>query len=80
MGNLDKIVIFNRSFGIVVKGHQYKQEPEVVEIALKQFTEEAKASIANWYEAAKTNPEMVELNYCPEDELNITSIEVYDIH
>ncbi len=80
MGNPDKIVVFNKSFGFVVKGQEYKEEPEVVNIALKRFEEEARASIAYWYKAKETNPEMVEPNYRPEDELEIRSIEVYDIH
>jgi len=80
MGNPDKVVIFNKSFGITVMGNEYKTEPEVLTIALKQFEEEARASIAYWYKAKEENPEMVEQNYRPEDELEIRSIEVYDIH
>lgn len=80
MGNPDKVVIFNKNFGIVVRGSKYNQEPEVVEIALKQFQEEAKANIEEWNRMQKEHPEMVEENYNPNDYLNITCIEVYDLH
>jgi len=80
MGNLDKIVIFNRSFGIIVRGKQYTNDEEIVPIAIKQFKDEARASIAFWYETKELNPESVESNYRPEDELEIRSIEVYDLH
>lgn len=80
MGNIDKVVIFNKSFGIVVLGRDYQNEPEVVEIALKRFQTEAQASVDMWYQTQKEHPEMVEPSYRPEDELEVRSIEVYDIH
>lgn len=80
MGNLDKVVIFNKSFGILVRGRDYNQEPEVVEIALNRFTKNAQASVDEWYRVQKENPEMVVPNYRPEDELEVRSIEVYDLH
>lgn len=80
MGNSDKVVIFNKSFGILVRGRDYSKEPEVVQIALKQFDAEAKASIDMFYEAKKRDPESVIADYRPEDESQISSIEIYDVH
>jgi hypothetical protein len=80
MGNLDLVFIINRGAGYVVKGSQYVTQNEALQQAIKQFENEARASIEMWHAAKERDPESVNPDYRPEDELEITSIECYTLH
>ena len=78
MGNPDKIFIFNDSHVITVKGIDYKDNNEAIDIALGEFRKRAKLEIDSWYKAEKETPELVEKDYAIEGAWEIRSIKVYE--